>query len=270
MKRYDHLYEKLLDFANILNIYEKQIKPNTKNKDKIEKYEHYLLLNLKNIQTMLLSRKIEFHDYYIFLIREPKYRIVMSQQISDKIINHLIAKYLLLDVFEPSLIDGNVATRKNKGTLYGVNLVKKYIHSMKTKGKKIYYLKCDIQKYFYMIDHNQLMKVLKSKIKDQEALWLLEKVIETSNQPKIKARIQSLKAMEIERIQTLSISEKEKLLRISEVKKIPDFSTPNKGIPIGNMTSQALAIIYLNGLDHYIKEDLHIKCYVRYMDGATV
>ena len=99
MKRYDHLYEKLLDFANILNIYEKQIKPNTKNKDKIEKYEHYLLLNLKNIQTMLLSRKIEFHDYYIFLIREPKYRIVMSQQISDKIINHLIAKYLLLDVF---------------------------------------------------------------------------------------------------------------------------------------------------------------------------
>ena len=43
-----------------------------------------------------------------------------------------------------------------------------------------------------------------------------------------------------------------------------------KGIPIGNYTSQFFANIYLNELDKYIKEKLKIKYYVRYMDGATV
>lgn len=42
------------------------------------------------------------------------------------------------------------------------------------------------------------------------------------------------------------------------------------GIPIGNYTSQWFANIYLNELDHFIKENLNIKYYIRYMDGATV
>lgn len=49
------------------------------------------------------------------------------------------------------------------------------------------------------------------------------------------------------------------------------YSTNNNivGIPIGNYTSQYFANIYLNELDYYIKHDLHIKYYIRYMDGAT-
>lgn len=43
-----------------------------------------------------------------------------------------------------------------------------------------------------------------------------------------------------------------------------------KGLPIGNMTSQILAIFYLNGVDHYIKEELKCKYYVRYMDDLII
>ena len=39
---------------------------------------------------------------------------------------------------------------------------------------------------------------------------------------------------------------------------------------LGNQSSQWFALLYLNKIDHYIKEQLRIKCYVRYMDGATV
>lgn len=53
--------------------------------------------------------------------------------------------------------------------------------------------------------------------------------------------------------------------RLEELLKIPRYKK-GKGLPIGNETSQILAIYYLNSLDHYIKEQLHIKCYVRYMD----
>ncbi|MDD2238284.1 MAG: RNA-directed DNA polymerase, partial [Bacilli bacterium] len=42
------------------------------------------------------------------------------------------------------------------------------------------------------------------------------------------------------------------------------------GVPIGNMTSQILAVLYLNEVDHYIKEELKIKKYIRYMDDLVI
>ena len=196
MKRKNNLYKELLDIRNIIKVYNKQIKLNTKNKCKIEKYENYLLLNFVNLKQKLENRNFKFDRYFIFLIKEPKYRIIMSQTISDKLINHLVAKYILLSVFEPILLDYNVATRKNKGTLYGVNLVKRYINEMKHKKTPIYYLKCDISKYFYTIDHFKLMNILKSKIKDKDALLILEHILKTTNYAYISERINYLKDLE--------------------------------------------------------------------------
>ena len=45
---------------------------------------------------------------------------------------------------------------------------------------------------------------------------------------------------------------------------------PGKGIPIGNLTSQYFANYYLSSLDHYVKEQLHVPCYVRYMDDMLI
>ena len=67
----------------------------------------------------------------------------------------------------------------------------------------------------------------------------------------------------------MDISENEKNIKYDELDKIPLYDF-NKGLPIGNMSSQIFAIFYLNDLDHFIKEKLRIKCYIRYMDGATV
>ena len=62
------------------------------------------------------------------------------------------------------------------------------------------------------------------------------------------------------------MKKKEQLARLD---KIP-FYEKGKGLPIGNMTSQILAIFYLNDLDHYIKEKLGIQCYIRYMDDLIL
>lgn len=45
---------------------------------------------------------------------------------------------------------------------------------------------------------------------------------------------------------------------------------PNKGVPIGNLTSQYFANHYLAGLDHFVKEILNIPAYVRYMDDMAL
>ena len=74
---------------------------------------------------------------------------------------------------------------------------------------------------------------------------------------------------EIRRIKTLNISEKEKNEKIKTLNSIPLYYN-GKGLPIGNMTSQILAVYYLNEVDHYIKEELKFKNYVRYMDDLII
>lgn len=94
------------------------------------------------------------------MIFEPKPRIVMSQCINDKIVNHFISKYYLLPYLDNKLIDANVATRVNKGTSYANKLMVKYINNLRMidKNKDIYVLKIDISKYFYNINHNVLIE----------------------------------------------------------------------------------------------------------------
>ena len=72
----------------------------------------------------------------------------MCQSIKDKLINHLVSKYFLIDIFDKTLIDSNVATRKGKGTHYGIKLFKKYYNYYKNNYNNFYILKFDISKYF--------------------------------------------------------------------------------------------------------------------------
>ena len=74
---------------------------------------------------------------------------------------------------------------------------------------------------------------------------------------------------ELLKVKRSNLNDKEKLKRIDEIERIPIYEK-GKGLPIGNMTSQILAIFYLNNLDHFIKEKLHIKYYVRYMDDGVI
>ncbi|MDD3187423.1 MAG: reverse transcriptase domain-containing protein [Bacilli bacterium] len=270
MKRQNNLYEKIVDTRKILDIYNRQIKKSTKNKEKIERFEQYLMINIAKIETMLKNKNVSFNKYKIFLIRDPKYRVIMSQSVGDKIINHLVAKYFLLDIFEKILIDENVATRKGKGTTYGINLIKKYINDLKKQKKPIYYLKCDVSKYFYNIDHNTLKKIISKKIKDKSAIELINKIIDTFSSKYVNKEVNDVCNKEIEYVNSLNIMAIEKQQKIKDLEKIKATIKDKKGIPIGDMTSQAFAIIYLNELDHYIKENLKIKYYVRYMDDLII
>lgn len=266
MKRVNNLYYKICDLDNIIDMYNK-VKTNTKNKLKIERFNNFYSLNLVNIKELLCSKKYNPGRYNIFLIKEPKYRIIMSQSIKDKIVNHLVSKYFLIDVFDKSLIDENCATRIVKGTHYALKLFKKYYNECILKYKKFYILKFDISKYFYNIDHDIVMNLIKNKIKDKEVLKIIKNIIISTDEKYVNETIKKLKNKEKSKILNSNIINKEKI--ISEIDLLPLYIR-GKGCPIGNMSSQIIATFYLNELDHFIKENLNIKYYVRYMDDGII
>ena len=183
----------------------------------------------------------------------------MSQNIIDKLINHVISKYFLVDIFEKSLINENIATRIGKGTKEGIQLVKKYLNII--KGKEFYILKFDVEKYFYNIDHDILKELLIHKIKDKDVINILFNTIDSTDRDYVNKKINDIKLKELEKTNDRKI--------IDEINKIPLYKC-GKGLPIGNMSSQFLAILYLNELDHFIKNNLKIKYYIRYMDDGVL
>ena len=260
MKRVNNLYNSLYDINNIIKMTDKVLSK-VKNKERKEKFYLYYSEHIINIKNRLENKNINLGKYNIFLITDPKCRVIMSQSIEDKIINHLIAEYLLVRVFEKKYIDSMCATRLNKGSGYASKLMKKYLNEMKLKYKTFYILKLDIKKYFYNIDHNILKRILKDNIKDKDALNIIFKVIYSTNDNYINERIIKLKK---NRINNLS---NEKL--IEETKQIPLYKY-DKGCGIGDQTSQAFGLIYLNEICHFIKEKLHIKYFINYMDDFVI
>ena len=254
------VYNDIVDFDKILKEYE-HIRVKTKNRKKICKFECFKGSNLLNILNILKVNKYKHGNYNIFIIKEPKYRIIMSEKLNDKIVNHLISNYVLIPLIEPLLINSNVATRKNKGTAYGVYLAKKYINKVKLNNEKTYVLKIDVKKYFFNIDHTILLNKLRKLIKDENLYKLVVNIIKSSNEKYVNEEIIKEKNRVIKKIKN---KEEQK-----QIKELPIYED-NKGLSIGNLSSQILAIYYLNEVDHYIKESLKLKYYIKYMDDFII
>ena len=226
MKRIGYLYQEITDMKKIIDIYTKYVKKNTKNKRKVEVFENYLVENLAHIKTVLEKQDYRCGRYTIFLIKEPKLRIVMSQSIADKIVNELVAKYILLPALDPCLIEGNVATRKGKGSNAGIYLLKKYL--LEYRGKPIYVLKFDVSKYFYNIDHSILKQKLRTKIKDQSVLTLLDNIIDSTNLSYINETISNLKQSRMKKIENSKITAQEKERLFLEIERLPYYQKDDK------------------------------------------
>lgn len=219
MKRTGNLYENIYKLENIFDAFN-EVCRNTKNKKKVRNYKEYKCIYISRIYNTLKNKSYVVGPYNVFTIYEPKERRIVSQNMHDKVINHLVSRHILYPALMPCLINCNVASRTGMGTKKGIELATEFHRICKIRYRKYYILKCDISKFFASIDHNILKEKLKHRIKDKDALNIVFSIIDSDE----------------------------------------------KGLSIGNMTSQVLAIFYLNDLDHYIKEVLKIKYYVRYQD----
>ena len=266
MKKSKIKYEELLSYDDICLAY-KHVKSKTKHKKKLNTYEMFYSSNLMNLYNKLKNHEYHHSNYNIFLIKDPKYRIIMSERIDDRIINHLVTNKILLPAIDNRLIDSNCATRKDRGNSYAFKLCKKYINKLKRDYKEFYILKFDITKYFYNIDHSILISFLSEITEDKRIIVLLEEIISSTDKEYVNFMINKVVSNEIDRLSKKN--SKEAKTRIEELKKIPLYQK-GKGLAIGNLISQTLAVFYLNKIDHFIKEELGCKHYCRYMDGGII
>lgn len=249
-RRNSNIYDSAITYENIYAMWN-TIRKTCKNKKAIFYFSLNLNTNIAYIYHVLKNEQYIPSRYRTFMIFEPKPRLVMSQTVIDKIVNHFVANYYLIPLLENKLIDTNVATRKDKGSKYAMELLKKYFNKLliTEKEKEIYCLKIDISKYFYSIDHEVLISMLEETIRDKKVINLIKIIINETNQDYINNSIREYNH--------------------KFATDIPLYKN-NKGLSIGAMSSQFLAIYYLNKLDHFIKENLKCKYYVRYMDDFLI
>lgn len=265
LKNKTNLYDSIVNIPYIENMYY-EVRLKTKHRSKIVNFETYYMSNIINIYETLKTKSYHHSKYNVFLVKEPKYRIIMSENIFDKVVNHLISEYILLPLIEPRLIPMNVATRRDKGLKLGLSYTKDYINHLKRKYDNFYILKCDIHKYFYSISHEKLIEKLRNILPDEEVIEVIKSILTSTYQNNTNNQIKRLVDHEKEILRKANNPYMKK--RFEELSTIPYYQE-GRGLPIGNMTSQLFAIYYLNDLDHFIKEKLKIKYYIRYQDGAT-
>jgi len=227
-----------------------RVRKTCKNRTDIFNFSLNLNSNIARMKESLLDKRYTPNRYHIFPIFEPKVRIVMSQTVYDKVINHFVA-LILFRYLEPSLISSNIATRSYKGTDYGRKLTEKYLRKIiiNSRNKPIYCLKLDIYKYFYKINHDILLSKLTKRIKDDDLMHLIKIILKCSEEKYINDAI-------------VYYNKQYKI-------NLPYYNYKT-GLPIGAMAMQFFAIYYLNDLDHFIKEKLHCKYYIRYQDDFVI
>ena len=267
MKRKNFDLEEVFTYENVEWAYHNVCK-NCRSSGKKTKFSYFVNSNILDICDNLKNNTYSFSKYTIFVIKDPKYRIIMSDTIYDKIVNYIIAYKILLPALSPTLIEQNVATRKGYGASKAYYYFEKYASSLKNVSS-VFVLKVDIKKYFYNINHSVLLNLLKRYIKNEVVLRKIIMIISQTNNEYVNKTINYLKNSIIDDLNYKSISLKEKNELIKKIKEIP-FYENGKGLSIGNVCSQILAVFYLNEFDHYVKEKLKCKYYIRYMDDIII
>lgn len=218
-------------------------------------YESKLIQLLEDINT---------GNYYpgksiAFIVNRPVKREIFAADFKDRIVHHLIINKLNL-LFEKDFIRDSFACRVGKGTHHGIKRVDTFIKKCsKNYTEDCFVLKLDIQAFFMNINRKLLFDKLHSYILDKYHLPDQKIVIDLSRKiifysPADNCIIKGLK------------SDWEGLPKSKSL-----FYTPKDcGLPIGNLTSQVFANFYLNSFDHFIKHDLKVRYYGRYVDDFVI
>ena len=172
-------YSKICEFENLYKAYLTSRKSKRSTKEVIA-FEMDAGPNLSRLQNELKTETYHFGGYYHFTVHDPKIREIYALHYRDRIVQHCICDNLLGPYFEKHLIFDNAACRKGKGTLFAMNRLNSFLHDHFRKyGKKGWFLKCDIRKFFDHIDHRILKGRLEQIIDDPRTLKLLFYIIDS-------------------------------------------------------------------------------------------
>ncbi len=237
MKTYRHLFEKVCTFENLHESYLRARKGKRFKAD-VDSFSYNLERELVRLERELKDGSYQPGEYRQFMIREPKERLISAAPFRDRVVHHAIHQ-VIEPIFDTRFIHDSYACRVGKGTHAAVRRFRQFLRHNR------YVLKCDVQKYFPSVDHQILLALVRRRIKDERLMSLITQIV--SHRPP------------------------DPLSDVPQWFPGDDIFAPlerRRGIPIGNLTSQFFANIYLHELDAYVKFQLREKYYIRYVDDV--
>jgi hypothetical protein len=194
-----------------------------------------------------------------FIVDRPVKREIFAADFRDRVVHHLIIDKLN-PLFERELIFDTYACRVGKGTHMGIRRVERFLRQCsRNHTRDCFILKLDVQGFFMSIDRGILYRRLEAFVgekycaPDRElVLDLCRKVVfcDPARNCVVKGRRSDWDGLPAD--------------------KSLFHSRPGCGLPIGNLTSQVFANFYLSPFDHYMKHQLGLRYYARYVDDIVV
>lgn len=232
------------DFEWLLQAYKNACKQKRYRRD-VMQFTNMLEENLIDIQRQLRDGIWMPGGYRRMWVNVPKKRLIMVAPFRERVIHWSV--YMILNpFFDKRFIEDSYACRTGKGMHKATDRLKYWLRQVNRRQKRYYYLKIDISKFFYRVNHDILLGILRRTIEDEALYRLLENMVRGNGQayglPAGKGPTE--------------VPAKEWLQGV--------------GMPIGSLLSQLFANLYLNELDQFAKHKLKIHYYIRYMDDIVI
>ena len=235
MKTHKNLYSNIYSLTNLVLAWKKAKKGKTK-KDYIIEFEKNLLDNLLKLQEELKYKAYQPRPLKTFILRDPKVRKISKSDFRDRIIHHALCN-IIEPIFDKIFIYDSCANRKGKGNLKTVERFYSFMRKVSRNGK--------INGWF---NDNQVKGYcLKADIKHY---------------------FQEVNHETLLKIIGRKIQDEKVLWLIKRI--LANYFVRGKGMPLGNLTSQFFANVYLNKLDYFVKHKLKVKYYLRYVDDFAI
>jgi RNA-directed DNA polymerase len=235
VKTYRNLYPKIHTFSNLLIAFH-HARKGKRHQPEVAAFEYNLEGNLLALERELASRTYEPGPYRSFYIYEPKRRLVSAAPFRDRVVHHALCN-VIEPIWERRFIHDSYACRLGRGTHRALARCLQFVR------RYPYVLQCDVRRFFPSVDHAILLDILAWKIADPDVLELCTRILQSS---------EGILAGEYEMVYFPG----DDLFAAARP----------RGLPIGNLTSQFWANVYLDQLDQFVKRTLRCLAYLRYMD----
>lgn len=215
---------------------------------------------LFNLYEEIINREYQIGRSICFIVNKPVKREIFAADFRDRVVHHLIFNYIN-PIFEKHFIKDSYSCRIGKGTAMGIRRADHFIRSgSENYQKDCWILKLDIKGYFMAMDRNILYQKIEQRLKAAKnaefdvdlALYLIREIV--FHAPTKNFHIKG---------------KREDWIGLPKSKSL-FFAKNGKGFPIGNLTSQLFGNIYLDELDHLVREKFGMKHYGWYVDDMIL
>lgn len=232
-------YAEVYDWSNLLSAWRKASKGKRRGNN-VAQFEFDLARHLLELQNELRNKTYCPGEYHHFVLHEAKRRLISAAPFRDRIVHHALCN-VIEPIFEESFIADSYANRQGRGTHKAIARLQQFCQRYE------YVLRLDIIQHFPSMDHQILLQILQKHITDPDVLWLISVILASG------ADIPGQSA-------STHFFPEDDLLSL----------TRPRGLPIGNLTSQFWSNCYLHPLDQFIKRELSVKGYLRYVDDFAL